>query len=376
MKMNIAIIGAGIYGCHLALKLSNCDYKVDVYEMNDDIFSGASTNNSFRIHKGYHYPRSGKTREMCMRDEIRFCNEYSHLIEAPEKNSKIFCVANNNKTLIDYTTMKLIMSGSGLPYSELTTNELSSLGFKHIEGGFRVNEAILMVDEAKKWFAEILKNNGVSIYFNHCINKIDNSGDKIKINDNTYDYVLNCTYNQTLHYESQYGSYFDLCFYLIVASKKNKEECNIESFGIFDGPFPSLEPYGYKDIPEKYKKYQNKKIFQVFHVKHTIVAKSKNIEEIRQLKNGGLKKQHEKDVTQNILNEIISFFPKFLEEFDVIGNCLELRYRADNLCDDRPLIAEVDESIHPRFIQVVSSKLTSIFSAEDKVIDILKSVVL
>ena len=93
--MKIAIIGAGIYGCHLALCLKNQGNSIDVYDMSSDLFSGASTHNSFRIHKGYHYPRSGKTREMCKLDEVEFLKYYSHLTSSEQANPKILCVSDD-----------------------------------------------------------------------------------------------------------------------------------------------------------------------------------------------------------------------------------------------------------------------------------------
>lgn len=139
--MKIAIIGSGIYGCHLALHLVK-HHQIDIYEREPDIFAGASSFNSFRIHKGYHYPRSGKTREMCKRDEAKFVKLYRHLIGHPDKYPKIFCIADDKRSLIDDITMKLILRGSGLPYQDLSHKQLVDAGFSHVESGLMVNEGI------------------------------------------------------------------------------------------------------------------------------------------------------------------------------------------------------------------------------------------
>ena len=56
--MRIAIIGAGFYGTYIAYKLSEQKkYEVSIFEKNKNICCAAS-NNQYRLHTGFHYPRS------------------------------------------------------------------------------------------------------------------------------------------------------------------------------------------------------------------------------------------------------------------------------------------------------------------------------
>ena len=325
--MKIAIIGAGIYGCHLALVLKNKKYDVDLYDMSDDIFSGASTHNSFRIHKGYHYPRSGKTREMCMRDEAAFIKNYAHLTSPGKYNPKLFCIADDHRTLMDYKTMKIIMSGSGLPFEERSLKEITNMGFANIEQGFLVHEAILMVDKAKKWFKKRLREQGVNIKLNTFIRDVvPVHEEKINVLGLDYDFVLNCTYNQGLQHDSKkYDHFFDLCFSLILVSKNKKEETTVKSFGIFDGAYPSLEPFGYEEIPEQYNRYRDRKLFQLFHVKHTSVKKYVNINAVRTALKNGLSGPELLDISQKIIDDTLYFYPKFHDELQVIGHNLSIK---------------------------------------------------
>lgn len=373
-KMKIAIIGAGIYGCHLALELNADGHSIDLYDMANDLFSGASTHNSFRIHKGYHYPRSAKTREMCKIDEKRFIKHYPHLVSAEKNNPKIFCVANDEKTLIDFNTLKIIMRGTGLPFHELRKDELNQMGFANVEGGFRVCESIFLVDKAKKWFKQNLINKGVQLKLNHYVARLKStSQDQLTIDHQRYDYVINCTYNQSFqHHAQKHRHYFDLCFYLVVASKKPKKDCKTMSFGIFDGAYPSLEPYGYEQLPEQYRQYGDRQIFQIFHVKHTSVSQYIDIAAARAAINAGLSAYQVSELTEKILQDTRNFYPNFDNEFKVIGHGCALKTKVHDLSDTRPLMVFVDKKIHPRFIQVFSSKLTSIFSAKDLVMQLME----
>ena len=59
-KKKIAIIGAGIFGCTLAIILSK-KFEVEIFEKKSGILNEASKMNQFRFHLGFHYPRSQKT---------------------------------------------------------------------------------------------------------------------------------------------------------------------------------------------------------------------------------------------------------------------------------------------------------------------------
>ena len=57
----IAVIGGGVFGCTIASNLSKEGINVDLFEKNSSIISQASYTNQYRIHRGYHYPRSKET---------------------------------------------------------------------------------------------------------------------------------------------------------------------------------------------------------------------------------------------------------------------------------------------------------------------------
>ena len=60
--MKIAIIGAGFYGTYIAYKFSkNNKHQVDIFEKNKQICSEVVKNNQYRLHTGFHYPRSLET---------------------------------------------------------------------------------------------------------------------------------------------------------------------------------------------------------------------------------------------------------------------------------------------------------------------------
>lgn len=81
----VAVVGAGIYGSTIAIKLAKSGINVDLYDK-IGILGGASSINQFRVHSGYHYPRSDETIEEVISSRSEFMEEYSQAIVGGIKN--------------------------------------------------------------------------------------------------------------------------------------------------------------------------------------------------------------------------------------------------------------------------------------------------
>jgi len=60
MKLKIAVAGAGIYGATAAIRLRELGHQVDLFDPLG-VMGAASAINQYRLHAGYHYPRSPET---------------------------------------------------------------------------------------------------------------------------------------------------------------------------------------------------------------------------------------------------------------------------------------------------------------------------
>ena len=60
MKKKISIIGGGIFGISIYLKLKSAGFDCQLFETKKKLLCGATTNNLNRIHHGFHYPRDKK----------------------------------------------------------------------------------------------------------------------------------------------------------------------------------------------------------------------------------------------------------------------------------------------------------------------------
>ena len=74
------VIGGGIFGSTAAVSLSNNGYQVELHEKESDIMKCASTINQYRLHKGYHYPRSIETATECITGLKTFKRKYKQSV--------------------------------------------------------------------------------------------------------------------------------------------------------------------------------------------------------------------------------------------------------------------------------------------------------
>ena len=94
--MRIAVIGAGIFGSTVAVKLAEAGFGVDLYEKEGDILQAASGINQYRLHRGYHYPRSKETALSSKKPRSRFAKNMgkrclttmSIIIASPKKKAE------------------------------------------------------------------------------------------------------------------------------------------------------------------------------------------------------------------------------------------------------------------------------------------------
>ena len=79
-------MGGGIFGVTSAVELSNNGYQVELHEEMFDIMKCASDINQYRLHRGYHYPRSVETVLSCIEGEKQFTEAYAGAVLKSNKH--------------------------------------------------------------------------------------------------------------------------------------------------------------------------------------------------------------------------------------------------------------------------------------------------
>ena len=224
----VVVVGGGIFGCTTAWKLAKEGYDVTLCEKNDDIITQASNINQYRLHRGYHYPRSKETAIQSQWGETSFIKEYGNALV----NGKIehyYCIAKED-SLVNPKQYWTFLNEMNLPYKE------KKLDFVHksvVDLVVGVKEFLFNPNKLKEICWDKLNKYGVNVQLNSPYLK--SAG---------YNFVVNSTYsnlNQLLPEDKQKDYQFELCEKPVLKLPKQYEN---KSVVIMDGPFMCIDPLG------------------------------------------------------------------------------------------------------------------------------------
>jgi hypothetical protein len=133
--MRIAVIGAGIFGCTAAIFAAKAGHEVHLFEQGNDILGGATSHNQFRMHQGYHYPRSPETVRECRKGLQSFAPFYAGTMVGT--NPRYYAIADQGSFLNAGDYLKFL-NDNDLPWQLANPNIID-----HIQLAIRVNEVSL-----------------------------------------------------------------------------------------------------------------------------------------------------------------------------------------------------------------------------------------
>lgn len=252
--MNIAIIGGGFYGCYFAYKLSK-KHKITIFEKNQTLFAQAGLYNQYRLHQGFHYPRSLKTINQTYKGYIKFKKEFSDFLYFPKNN---FYIIHKDSKI----TFKKYLSkyNKKFGYKKIDLNKIKNLkNLDQFEGAINTKEGVILMNKLSKFLIRKVKKN-CNVNFNKEIKKIDSNKGLVFDNKNSlkFDRIINTTYtNPNLGLNKKV---FNLKYELAALLIPNKKIKNIHGITIMDGDFVSLYP-------------RNRNTFSVSSVRYTPVKK-------------------------------------------------------------------------------------------------------
>lgn len=349
--MKIAVIGAGWFGCHLANELIKDNHKVKIFEKNKKIFSKASLYNTGRLHLGFHYPRSYKTRLRSLLNFNKFKEKYPQVCEPVDVN--LYLVAAEN-SLLDFPTYLEIAKSTGLEYQ---TVDPKTYGFENIEGALLCKEETVNPLKARSYFENMLLEH---LSLNTAVEHVKQESDSIMVNNESFDYCINCTYNTFSPVLKPSDIVFENVVSLIVEPLKNDWDM---SFVVMDGEFFSFNKAFLEGKEES-------ELYGLYHVKHSVVNRSTQFEDTVEFYKANKNKSFEEALDyKSLLEDVDYIFPLFKKYFKVVGHTSTIRTSLDNYNANRECIV----SSEGKYINVMSGKISSIFDAEDSVKEIIKA---
>jgi hypothetical protein len=224
LSKNILVVGGGIFGCTSAIYLSNAGYNVTLIEKNSDIFKETSYINQYRIHRGFHYPRSPKTIKQCLRSYNEFEKFFSKAVFDSKKH-KCFYSISSKKSKTSAKKYIETLNQHNLKHIMVKPN-------RNCDTTVKVVENLYDPDLLKTLLKKRLYANDVKLVLNKNYKDISKN----------YDHIVNATYsNYNSVSKKSKIMQFEVCEKPVV--KLPKKYHNLSHI-IMDGPFMCIDPLG------------------------------------------------------------------------------------------------------------------------------------
>ena len=337
--MKIAIIGGGFYGCYLAKHLSK-NHQIYIFEKNSKLIQESGRKNQYRLHIGFHYPRSLKTIEQTIEGYKTFKKEFKKFIYFPKKNYYLI----HKDSLVSFKKYCNIFKRKDIHFEKVELKKIPYLKFPNkYSGAISTKEGVILIDKLIEDLLKLIKKK-INIIFNTEIKKIDSKRGVLyfgKNNSRKFDYIINTTYlNPNIgHKKKKFVTKYEGTAMLVPKLKVK----DIPGITIMDGDFISLYP-------------RSKNNFSISSVKFTPVYKFKNIEEIKKIRKFFKVKKNINIIKNNIYKD----FSKYLNlNFDLQQARLETSFKI-KLKNDKSGLRTTDTISENKLISVFCGKLDTV----------------
>jgi len=319
--MKIRVLGGGLYGSHLALAFLKDGHEVELHEIADRLFAGASGNIPARLHQGFHYPRSKLTRDACRDHRAEFVAHYGHLTHCVPVN--IYAIAEAD-SLLDFGTYTQLLGETEF----LAIERPAELGLSRVEGAVLTGERHIVVDRMREHFTLAL-------------------GDRVKfgmpggiVDDPAWDLTLDATF---CAHEGFGVDRFEACLTVLLEGPADR------AVTVMDGPFPSLYPWS-----------EEQGLSSLTSAKFTPLARRSTWKDARVFLDKELPAQRIAEHTAAMIDQMAEFYPA-ISDYRVAEHRLAIRALPRSAADAR--LAEIVR-VGERAIRIRAGKLDAVFHAE------------
>ena len=334
--MRIAVIGGGIFGVTTAFTLAQ-NNEVDLFEKNSDLLLAASGSNQYRVHRGYHYPRSEETVAGIIKSENSFRKTFGESVV--DSFDHYYCISKKDSL----TSGKQFLDFSDEHGLEYTISDLPFMNKNSIELCVQVKESVYDPIKLRQACWEKLKKNNVNVFLNREVT--------YDIFDN-YDMVVIAAYvniNKLVEkfpkLQNEYQ--FELCEKPVV---KLPEQFKNKSVVIMDGPFMFIDPLANTDLHL---------LCNVTHEIHqTNIGKYPEIDQkYLPLLDKGIVKNPSLTNFDKFIDSTIPFIPE-IKKAEQVGSMFTIRVVPPHVedTDERPTMVR---TINEQVITVFSGKITT-----------------
>ena len=340
MSLSFAIIGGGWYGCHIATSFRSLGFGVTIFEQHQRLLHASSGNNQFRLHMGFHYPRHYGTRMQSRDGFSRFVERYPALSSPIAQN--LYAVPKGD-SLIDFLTYKLIMTSSGIEFTE-TTSVPDVLA--NIEGCLQASERVLLLDKARRYFTERL---GPFLITGHRVESIEERGDGVYVDGRRFDFVIDASWGHftkppiDLFYEPTMLLYYEA-------------NTPFPAVTLVDGPLCSIYPT------------EDPLLYTLSSVPHTPLGRFDTATEARAVLDN-VDSALVATKVERMEEHISRYVPGFKDVFRFVGPQLAMKTKPLGSFDDRSCYVYKNG----RVFSVMSGKIDTIFFSVERILSMIEA---
>lgn len=364
--MKIGIIGAGWYGCHLALALKRVGHDVMIYEKNARIFSQVSGSFGIRLHAGPHYPRSPATRKSCRRGYDQFQQTYPELLV--EHEYSIYALgaldADQNPSKIELRQFINVCEES--PVHQAI--DPKAYGFESVISAYNVQEpSIVLGARLRNAFEKYLNAADIRIHCGYEVRCLETVGTNILLGNGSsseqFDKVINATgYQDHLPCDKQFPFDMEIVYQpcLALLYKDKFPGRKPFSFIVMDGWFPCMLPYLYHETNLD---HQNTADYVLTHGKWTIMGSYRTVAEANHTLQQLTRNWVEAYIKKPTEDEMLRFWPEFKNRFEFFDWTAEVLAKCKTRREFRSAVTYEKNNI----IHIVPGKVSNIFDVEQEV---------
>ncbi len=328
--MRIRVLGAGWYGLHIALALLRDGHRVEIHEIKDRIFAGASGSIPARLHLGFHYPRSRITRAACQEHSEAFMAEYGHLTHGVPIN--IYAIAADH-SMVDFDQYRQTLLGE---VEFVTIAKPEEYGLRNVEGALLTGERHILTNKAKAYFEQQL---GGHLMFGQSGGLLD---------DPNYDLTIDCTFCAN---EASGVDRYEPCLVLMMEGSTDT------AVTIMDGPFGSLYPWD-----------EDQGLCSLSSALWTPFSKEiKHYEEALAVLAKATAEQVN-DRAVGMIDQMAGFYPR-INDYKLVDAKLSIRAMPLSGADTR--LVDVAR-LGPRVLRVRAGKIDAVIHAEKQIRELIK----
>jgi len=356
----ILIIGAGIFGTHIAIELAKRGVDVCLVDYEKEIIGGTSANSIMRVHSGLHYPRDFDTALQSRQGQIPFNNYYRDCIRDDFDN---FYGLSKNSSRSGKSQIIKMAETAGIDVVEVSPSDLVETGLACdlLETAWRVAEGVVDVPKLRDFYHFEIQSSEVELMLAQRIVEITFQNKTWGVRSDqgflgNFSHVVRATHGRN-SIESNVSAITNQIFeyhwtsMLEISSKAT-------SFGmtVLDGDFISLLPAG------------NGNNFFVYGPGVSILEKHTGQRQPENWKK--ISFEREANLISDSENLLRYWFPNFPDYLSVGARTTVRSVQAGVSQTDRR-VTQVSE-IFPSFIDVHSTKIDHVIEACDDVVRLLE----